>query len=275
MNVQQFLNSGRQKLATIRSRKLPNWTQQLRQASRHVAGQTLDLLYPPQCADCATGLTTSQQPMLCEPCTVKLLADRLPKCDRCASSITELDAGAPDCIRCRKEKYQFERVLALGRYQDALREAVLKTKYPTEEPLTRALGTLLVERFGLQLRAWQPDVFVPIPMHWTRRLKRRGNSPDVLAEILAKQLNIALGNGALVRRRRTQPHRELSFRERKANMRDAFSVAAGCDFRDARVVLVDDILTTGTTCNVAARTLKKAGAAEVMVVVVARAHVGD
>jgi ComF family protein len=156
-----------------------------------------------------------------------------------------------------------------------LRDAVLRMKSQHEEPLMAAMGGLLANRFGEELRLLRPDVVMPIPMHWTRRLVRGTNGPEQIGQIVARNLGFEFGPRALRRARRTRKLGTLTRQERKRTMRDAFAVAKGCHFGGARVLLVDDVLTTGTTCDTAARVLKKAGAAEVFVLVAARAYPGD
>jgi predicted amidophosphoribosyltransferase len=143
------------------------------------------------------------------------------------------------------------------------------------EPLMMAIGRLVVERFGDELRRLGNDVVVPVPMHWTRRLLRGTNSPELMGQVVAAALGIQFGPRSLRRKRRTKRLAELTRQERKRTLRDAFAVGRGCDFTGARVLLVDDVLTTGTTCDTAARALSKAGALEVNVLVAARAYPDD
>jgi len=178
------------------------------------------------------------------------------------------------CPACGDIEFAFDAVVSLGAYRGPLREAVLRTKRPTHEPLSVAMGKLYFRHRGEQLSSFQPDLIVPIPMYWWRRLVRQTNSPDILARELARSLHIRrLGHG-LCRCRNTVPQRALLPRERFRNVRGAFRLAAGFDFRNARVVLVDDVMTTGATCDAAARLLKAAGAAMVVVAVLTRAE-GD
>ena len=111
-----------------------------------------------------------------------------------------------------------------------------------------------------------------MPMHWTRRLQRGINSPEILAGCLARHLGIPLRRRLLVRCRRTFLQTEMSPPQRFRNVRAAFRVHKSPCLQGARVLLVDDILTTGATCSEAAKTLKKAGAAAVVVAVLARAQ---
>ena len=107
-------------------------------------------------------------------------------------------------------------------------------------------------------------------MFWTRRLRRGKNNPEILASCLAKHLGISMRRNALVRCRNTPPQAGLPPSQRFLNMRGAFRVRRPEFVKNPRVLLVDDVLTTGATCSEAAKVLKKAGAALVAVAVVAR-----
>ena len=109
-------------------------------------------------------------------------------------------------------------------------------------------------------------------MYWTRRLFRGTNSPEILARHLARHLGIPLAGGMLIRCRNTLPQAHLPPGKRFQNVLGAFRLGAPYDLRGAKVVLVDDILTTGATCSEAAKVFKRAGAAMVVAAVVARAE---
>jgi ComF family protein len=145
-------------------------------------------------------------------------------------------------------------------------------KRPTGEGLAIAVAHLLADHTGSQLVEFEPDVVVPIPMHWTRRLVRGTNSAETLAEVLARRGRLPIARRLLVRLRKTLPQFNLHPGERVRNIRGAFRVRAGYHLDAARVLLVDDILTTGATCSEASRVLLAAGAAQTTVAVVARAE---
>jgi predicted amidophosphoribosyltransferase len=139
------------------------------------------------------------------------------------------------------------------------------------DPLSLAVGQLLWRQCSERLTAAGPHVVVPIPLHWRRRLAHRTNSAALLAEVLADRLRLPLAAGLLRRRRHTIRQFDLTPPQRCENVRNVFSIRGGYHLRKARVLVVDDILTTGATASEAARALRKAGAEHVTVVVVARA----
>lgn len=181
-------------------------------------------------------------------------------------------ASAGQCPRCDQLRPHFDAAVRLGRYEGALRAAVLRIKRADEAALATALGELLIHSARVQLTEFKVDVVVPVPMHWTRRAWRGANSPETIAQRLAAQLRLPMRTNLLSRRRRTSPQASLSPRQRKANVRGAFRAAKHRDLPGARVLLVDDIMTTGATLNEAAKMLSKAGAGFVAVAVIARAE---
>jgi ComF family protein len=165
----------------------------------------------------------------------------------------------------------FDETIALGAYEGLLRDIVLRMKHSAGDSLTLAMGRLLMKLRKVRLAALNADVVAPIPSHWRRRFVHRTNSAALLAEILAGSLKVPLAERLVKRSRYTVRQSDLSSTERWTNVRRAFSLRAGYHLRDAHVLLVDDVLTTGATCSEAARALRKAGAARVTVAVVARA----
>jgi ComF family protein len=198
------------------------------------------------------------------------MLDVKPSCPRCGSSVPN---GYPaQCHTCSRQKFHFDRVTRLGTYHGELRSAVLRIKRPHERALAAALSDLLIDVADSSLAAFAPDVVVPVPMHWTRKAWRGANSPDVIAQRLARHLGVPMRADLLARRRRTAPQASLSPSRRRANVRGAFRAAQHPDLPGARIVLVDDIMTTGATVDEAAKTLSKCGASVVAVVVLARAE---
>jgi predicted amidophosphoribosyltransferase len=191
---------------------------------------------------------------------------------------------------CQAEPLHFDAVVPLGGYRAELREAVLMMKRPAGEPLAEAMAGLYIRLRGQQIRDFRADVVVPVPMHWSRRIGRRLNSPELLARGLGRELHLPVACRRLVQWRRTLPQKSLPPGERFRNVRGAFRLRTGFDFgrigpigrvvprrkafdfHGARVLLVDDVLTTGATCSEAAKVLKQGGASWVAVAVVDRAQ---
>jgi len=232
-----------------------------------------NLLFPPRCAACGADLPQCVDDLhLCPDCQLTLGPPLWPCCPRCGAAVTAAAETSPGCDLCRRPPLKVDTVVVLGGYRAELRDVVLRMKRPSQETLSAAMGRLLATRRGEQLSALKPDLVVPIPMFWARRLNRATNSPEIVAAVLGRSLWLPVHRRVLSRRRNTPPQAGLSPRERFRNVRGAFRVRKGSSLQGARVLLVDDILTTGATCSEAAGMLKRAGAALVAAAVIARAQ---
>lgn len=218
-------------------------------------GAGLELLCPAQCPLC--GVETGGA-AACGGCR-RLLDAEPHRCLRCGAT--------GGCRGCRRIA---DGIVLLGGYADGLRLAVLRGKRPSGEPTVAALGRLLVERHRDTLAAWRIDVVVPVPMHWTRRCLRGTNAAVGLADAVAAALGVP--RRAVLRRvRATEMQNRLPAEGRPANVRGAVSSRA---VTGARVLVVDDVTTTGATLAECRRTLVAAGAAAVYAAAVARADRG-
>ncbi len=245
-------------------------------AARGGRRAVMDLLFPPACAMCGAALVDKLRRVeLCETCQAHLAGGEGAYCRRCGAGLMEAADQWLPCQQCRRRRYHFDGVVRMGTYRDHLREAVLRMKRTAGTPLAAAVGDLFAECRGASLAELGADFVIPVPMHWWRRALRGTNSPQVVAERIASRLGVLARPGAVVRHRNTLPQGDLTRRRRRANVRAAFRVRRGYHFKGASVVVVDDILTTGATCNEVARVLKNAGAARVVVAVIARADAPD
>ena len=240
---------------------------------RRWAHAGMRLLYPDGCVFCdSEGEASPDDVPLCSLCRALFLEGQGLRCPQCGARLSSDLPPEPSCPHCPKTRLKFQSVLTMGVYRGELREAVLRMKTLSGEPLSMAVGRLLCRELGESLAKLAPEVVVPVPMHWSRRLVRRTNSAEILAERVASALRIPVCRGVLVRRRNTPPQFGLSAHGRFRNVRGAFRSAMRYDLGAARVLLIDDILTTGATCSEAARALLAAGAKRVDVAVVARAE---
>lgn len=252
---------------------------------------SVDLLFPPACVLCQTPLddlrnetplrelnSSNEAPPsqhvapFCEPCRRRLLPPTVPRCRRCGADIMHRRGDGQRCDSCRAIDLHFASVVPLGDYDDELRRAVLLTKEKVHQVLCTALTDLLWEQCGAKLTAWEPDLVAAVPMHWSQRLKRGVSNADEIAVGLAKRLRVPHGPRLLIRRRNTEPQSTLSRSRRFENVRDAFRVSKCYRLHQTRILLVDDILTTGATSSEAARTLLSAGASKIDVAVLAKSH---
>lgn len=237
---------------------------------RSLATRGLDLLLPPVCNFCGVDLPSpAEPPLLCQTCREAFLTLRGAACRRCAMPLAP---GTPDdgCPHCRGRRYRFDAAIAMGVYRGELRDAVIRMKRRVHEALTLSMGYLLADCLREALADNPPDLVVPVPAHWLKQWWRGFNGPDLLTEAVGRRLNLPWADDVLRCRRRTRKQGTLLPSERAGNVRNAFAFRSSYNVSGARLLLVDDIMTTGSTASEAARTLRKAGAAGVTVAVVAR-----
>jgi len=254
-----------------------HWAGNVRRQIARLARGGRNLLFPPRCVCCDVDLNEDEDDAgfpLCQPCLERLAPAVWPGCPRCGGGPIDGNSAADRCPLCRDVPLRFDAAVALGGYRAGLRDLVLRMKRPAHDALSVAMGRLLAGRRRDRLTEFQADFVVPIPMFWRRWLYRGTNSPEVLARCLARSLGIRVRRRILVRHRNTAPQADLPPSRRFQNVRGAFRVRRPDMVKGARVLLVDDVLTTGATCSEAAKMLKQAGATWVGVAVVARAQ-GD
>jgi len=196
-------------------------------------------------------------------CTAVLSAARHPLCLRSGSGIA-VDGGD------RQSPPAYQRARAAVRYDDVARTLVHSLKYQDRTDLAPAMGRWMA-RAGKELLD-EADVLVPVPLHWRRGWSRRYNQSGALARVISRQSGVKLASEALRRIRPTQQQIGLSRPQRATNVQGAFKVAADriADIQGRRVILIDDVLTSGATTDACARALLRAKAAQVDVLVFAR-----
>ncbi len=167
---------------------------------------------------------------------------------------------------CRLGLTGFDTVYTFGSYEETLRELIHLFKYGKVRPLADPLGRLLARAIPPEQRF---DVIVPMPLHWRKRWSRGYNQSELLARFIARRRGVPMAK--IVRRvKATAPQAGLSNSKRRLNMSGAFAMRKGANVKGLRVLLIDDVLTTGATASACAKVLKRAGAKHVAVAAVAR-----
>jgi ComF family protein len=237
---------------------------------RLLADSLLSVVLSPSCAACGDPLEHATLGPVCDACwrSIRLLTP--PLCDQCGDPLPAwraLSIPLARCARCRRGRHHVDRGRAIGAYEGALRAIIQTFKYDGRRSLARPLAALMRIR-GAEMLAGA-DCVVPVPLHSSRRRQRGFNQ----AADLARHLGLP-SRGVLRRRRSTGTQTGLPAARRHGNVRGAFALARSWRRRDwmrnAIVVLIDDVSTTGATLDACARVLKSAGVREVRALTVAR-----
>jgi len=232
-------------------------------ALRTVCRRLADVIFPPEALD---GGARHQTSGLSPDGWGKVRFIDGPQCDGCATPF-EFDPGSR-CPACSAKPRAFDRARAACLYDDASRELVLQFKHADRTDLAPMLA-LWVGRAASDLLA-EADIVVPVPVHPGRLFQRRYNQAAELARPIARRAGLAYLPDTLVRRRATDSQTGKSRSGRKRNVAGAFAAHDDTRLTDKRVLLIDDVLTTGATAEGCARALKSAGARAVDLAVIAR-----
>lgn len=242
-----------------------------RALGRELTRGLIQLLYPGTCVVCGQPLPPDQD-HFCRGCRATLTADPHAVCPRCAGTVGPFVSLEEGCSHCRGSAFHFESVLRLGPYEGALRDVILRLKHESGEGLADLLGALWAAHAESRLRDLHADGIVPVPLHWRRYWRRGYNQSESLARALAARLHVPCRPRWLRRIRNTPQQTAQSSAARAENVRGAFQGRPRPELRGQTILLVDDVLTTGSTASEAARALRRAGAGRVVVAVLARAQ---
>ncbi len=228
------------------------------------------LLYPQACSICKQGVENIADGVACRDCweQTKIFSDRDVLCGKCGAFLRESDHQTETyCRRC--DDHFYDSALAVGVYDKALAAAVISLKHvPNVAKTTRKHLVESLERNSFA----NPDVILPVPLSGKRLLERGFNQAAVLARIIAKSSGIGLDEHSLIRTVHTPMHRAAMDRKaREMTVKDAFSVTRPNLIAGKNVLLIDDVLTSGSTASHCAKVLKTNGAGSVNILTLARA----
>jgi ComF family protein len=212
-------------------------------------------------------------PYVCEKCLKNICYAGKNRCRRCGSDLGPFaDASSPPkagCTRCQGVKVVFDGASYAARFEGVIKELIHRFKYSNADFLAEPLVEILINYLNLNNLKEDVDVIVPVPLFWRRRFKRGFNQSELLAKSIGRRLLLPVSTNNLYRIRNTIPQTRLSRNQRQQNMQGAFAIKRAEEFREGRVLLVDDVLTTGVTASECAKAIKAAGGEKVHVLTIA------
>ena len=221
----------------------------------------IELLYPPTCPGCDKILSSAEHEVgFCLKCQKKIRLVGRNACMKCGSTVSS--DTTEFCQDCRKKTHYFDQAKSVYRYSGAMKPAMYKFKYSNRRCYGRIFASQTVKMYGSWIRKIGVEMIIPIPMYLPKQRKRGYNQAEVYARALSSETGIPVLNEIVRRDCDTAPMKQLNARERVKNLRTAFKLSENVvQFR--KVLLVDDIYTTGTTMDTVAELLKTGGIKEV------------
>lgn len=232
----------------------------------------INIFLPPRCLLC--GKILSEYNGLCVECFQKIQFVSEPLCVRCgrpffneSESFTAVHQLCGICLKEKRPLFKLRRFAFV--YDDFSKQLILGFKFMDKTLYAETLANML-RRAGADIWAQKPDLLIPVPIHRRRLLERRYNQSALLVKCLAEQTGVCADYIALQRVRHTVPQVQLSGSARRNNLKHAFAVKNVERIRGRKIVLIDDVETTGSTLKECAKVLKKAGAKEIYALTLAR-----
>ena len=229
-----------------------------------------NLVYPQRCYLCGNDIESYSTEYLCpeHKRMVHLIQDSY--CKICGKKIYAKSDGEMKCYNCRTTKRLFDSGYSVTVYEESIKTLIHAYKYKRKKFLRHTLGRMMYEGIARNVSYMDIKYIVPVPLHWRRYYKRGFNQACELVKLTSRQLNIPILKRNLRRIRYTTPQVDLEPDERQENIKGAFQVLYPEQFQGNDIMLVDDVMTTGSTANECARVLKRAGCGQITIVVLSQ-----
>lgn len=217
-----------------------------------------DFIYPRRCPVCAD-IVLPKGNKICPTCKGKLIYIKEPRCKKCSKAI--VDEELEYCFDCTKKKFSYEKGYSLFEYDETMKHSMSEFKFHGKKEYADFYIEELLLRYGAWVSEIAPDALIPIPIHYDKYKQRGFNQAELIANGISKSLNIPVINNILIRNKYTTPQKLLDDKERVKNLKNAFAISDEyLNIREntklKRVMLIDDIYTTGATIDVCAKVLK-------------------
>lgn len=228
-------------------------------AAIHIVDKLLDMIYPRRCPAC-DGIVPSGDGLICRGCVKRLPYIKEPYCMKCGKELRHEEEEY--CEDCRKREHVYTAGRALFSYNEVMQRSVSAFKYKGRQEYAVFYGSEMAKHFKQQLKRWGAQVLIPVPVHKSRYRQRGYNQAALLAKSLSRYTGIPVDEGMLVRSKKTAAQKTLNNKERRKNLQGAFQLAKNV-VQYKKIVLVDDIYTTGSTADACAGVLIQGGAEHV------------
>ena len=221
----------------------------------------MDMIYPPRCPICHDIIESGYE-LACEKCMKKLPVLPIHGCEKCGKPI---DRSERLCHDCQGFLHEYTKGTSLFLYDETMRSSMVYFKYLGRREYGKFYAASIWKYRKQALSLWKAEVIVPVPVHSSRKAVRGYNQAEVIAKELGEYMNLPVVIDAVIRCGKTKAQKELTPEERKKNLQNAFAKGKN-PFPWKRVLLIDDIYTTGSTVDAVTRVLKALGGEQIYVV---------
>lgn len=211
----------------------------------------LEYIYPPTCGVCG-----------------KICKEYI--CNKCSIKLRKHEIKNNHVIKIGNKEKHFDELLCIFKYEDIIRDIIIKYKFQNKPYLYKTFAKIILKNEKTCGFLEKYDIIIPVPISKKRKHERGYNQTQLIAKEIAKILNIKLGNNILIKERDTKAQSELSKKDRAINIKDVFKITDNKTIKNMKILIFDDIYTTGSTANECARILKESGAKKIGVLTIAK-----
>ncbi len=221
----------------------------------------INTIYPRRCPVCANALPLTQiKELICKECKPKLTYISGSRCFKCGKPLE--GENEEYCYDCTKKQHIYERGMAVWAYDEYIKKSMYLFKYHNQREYADFYGKEIARLYGRQIKMWDCQALIPVPLYKDKYKIRGYNQAFLIADRIGKELNIKVDDEILLRVKSTKAQKELDDKERYNNLKNAFQIGKN-DVQYKRVIVIDDIYTTGATIDSCAKVLKEAGVLKV------------
>lgn len=234
---------------------------------KQIKEKYLDILYPPRCPAC-NGILQDRNRRICPECEKTFHPITEDYCLRCGKPVGET---VEYCAECRRRERSFDRGRGVFLYNTQMKQSLLRYKYYGSREYGRYYAEAICRFVGSDIKSWSPDVIVPVPLHRRKEKMRGFNQAADLACRTGAILGIPVAEDIVFKAKETRSQKQLDAEERKRNLKDAFR--ASCPVNGLKILIMDDVYTTGSTVEAMAECLLENGAEAIFFVTLCTASI--
>lgn len=218
----------------------------------------VEIIYPLTCPICMEVLDKKidNKIYVCDKCKKKLSYIESPRCLKCGKPVDNTEVEF--CYDCSRVKHIYTQGVGVWAYTHEIKNSIYQFKYHNKREYGEFYGIELKNHYGSIINNWDADVLIPVPLHKSKLRKRGYNQAEIIARSIGKLMDIPVDSDMLTRKKKTLAQKELNDKERQKNLENAFLISEDV-VKYKKVILVDDIYTTGTTIDECAKILIDAG----------------
>lgn len=227
---------------------------------QNAADNILRIIYPSRCPICERIIDYGKPRLVCEKCRGEIKYICEPCCKKCGKPLIVREQEY--CYDCSRHSHEYTRGLSLWVYNKEIQKSIYNFKYNNKREYASFYVNELLRYHREKIIGWNAQCIIPVPIHKAKMRERGFNQAELLAKELGKQLELPVNDKLIIRCKETTPQKQLNSKERKNNLKKAFKISNN-DVKLKKVILVDDIYTTGATIDSISAVLKKAGVRDV------------